>query len=98
MENDYYLQFINEECKKDDSGSLSLNDFYNKFKTWFQESYYGTGMKCPSKNEVRTEMINKWGDCPTNKWYGWRLKRVEDEIEEGNAIKINKKELQIQSN
>jgi phage/plasmid-associated DNA primase len=88
-QNDYFLQFIKETLKKDQNGSISFNDFYAAFKLWYAETY---NMRVPNKNECKFEMQNKpgWGDLTSDgKWRGWRMRVLQDDIEEGKAKAID---------
>ena len=86
-ENDYYLQFASDVLKRDPNSRISFNDFYTAFKAWYREAF---GLNAPPKNEVRMEMINKWGNLHADGcWSGYRVKRLEDQIEEGEAAVVD---------
>ena len=71
---------------RDAKSTITFNDFYTHFKTWFMDNF--AGMKLPMKNEVRTDMVNKWGDLVDGKWIGWRPRKMEDDILAGNVAVV----------
>ena len=75
-ENDFCLQFIKESMTRDLDAEITLSDFYLAFKAWYSDLYNTT--KTPNKNDVRTQMIKKWGNLINNKWIGWRPKLIEE--------------------
>jgi P4 family phage/plasmid primase-like protien len=86
-QNDVYLQFIDEVLYKEQGASISLNDFYSEFVNWFRESF--STNKVVSKNDLRAKMVHKWGNLVNNRWSGWRVRRVEDDINEGLQNVVN---------
>ena len=83
IQNDPYLQFINEMMKRDDKATIGLIDFYNAYKSWYTESIGG---KVPNRNQVKIDMVAKWGNTnAANKWIGWRMRKMEDDIAEGKT-------------
>jgi P4 family phage/plasmid primase-like protien len=78
--NDHFLQFINEMLVDDAAATISLNDFYAAFKTWYHENY--TGQKPIPKSELREDMEKKWGELGHGMvWTGRRLKTNEDMVD-----------------
>ena len=79
-------EFIEEQdkCKKDNTRWIRLSDMYPDFKNWWNESI--SNKKVPNKNELKDYLNNPkvWGKyiLPASKWYGFRFKTIEDEINE----------------
>jgi P4 family phage/plasmid primase-like protien len=91
-ENDTYRQFIEECIIEDSSKKLSLVELYSQFKEWFKESFPFHTL--PIKNEVE-EYFNKVWDEPTTgkKWSGYRIRTLQDDIEDGDAILLDDEDL-----
>ena len=83
--NDFFLQFISECCKQDKQSHVvvHLTELYASFKTWFASTY--TGIKCPGKNDLKTDLDKRWGTCLNGRYNGWRLRTIQDDEEEGRA-------------
>jgi P4 family phage/plasmid primase-like protien len=78
--NDFYLQFVNETIEKteDDDEGLTLVEIYAMFKEWYKENFPNN--KLPIKNELKEDMIKRFGQTNVNnKWTGIRRKE-EDRI------------------
>ena len=86
--NDIMLQFINEciKCDPRPSSNINLNDLFNSFKSWFSMTF--NGVKMPSKNDIKEDLLKRWGLMTFNKWIGYRLKTAEDDIDEGRTRKL----------
>ncbi len=84
--NDIYLQYISERIKEDNSSSsgVTLIDVYNDFRSWFSDTF--SGIKLPSRNELKEDLTKKWGPMRGNKWKYYRIKTARDEEDEGNII------------
>ena len=87
QDKDILLKFIRSCLKKDENASISLNDFYTNFCNWYREE---TGFKPMTKQDLKAKMEDKWDplDGTSNRWSGWRLKTLEDEIAEGTAAVV----------
>ena len=88
--NDIYLQFINEKTKEDRSGSnqgVGLAELYAEFKLWFQNSF--TNVKMPSKNDLKEDILKKWGPMTNNKWKYNRIRNLRDDEEEEKAVVLS---------
>jgi P4 family phage/plasmid primase-like protien len=78
--NDFYLQFVNETIERtdDDDEGLTLVEIYAMFKEWYKENFPNN--KLPIKNELKEDMIKRFGQTNVNnKWTGLRRKE-EDRI------------------
>jgi P4 family phage/plasmid primase-like protien len=87
--NDYVLQFINENVKQDfspENEGLSLSDIFNMYKEWFQNTY--TGIKCTvNKIELREDLGKRWGKQHLGRWKHYRFRTLlDDEEDEKVAI------------
>lgn len=97
--NDFYLQFCDEKiikvCKVDGckheknkcnhkNSVLLLNEVYQVFKGWYDDTYPSSRHNIPPKETAKGEFINKLGTLitPSNKWYGYRLRTKEDDDED----------------
>lgn len=88
---DFYSQFRDEILVEDNKGTITVTELYNAFKVWFKESL--PGQNIPIKNDVKDSMSDRIGNIINNKWTGWRIKTINDEIERGEAIVITKKDV-----
>ena len=78
--NDHYMAFVDEMLVVDAEATISLNDFYAAFKTWYHENH--TGQKPIPKSELREDMEKKWGELGRGTaWSGRRLKTNEDMVD-----------------
>jgi phage/plasmid-associated DNA primase len=81
--NDYFLQFINENIKTDyspDNPGLALTEIYNIFLEWFKSTY--TNSKSPNKIELREDLTRRWGNPIAGKWKTVRFRSLLDEEED----------------
>tara|TARA_Y100001972_G_C7648051_1_gene325748 strand:+ start:15 stop:1064 length:1050 start_codon:yes stop_codon:yes gene_type:complete len=88
---DTFRQYLDERIyeedikdKKDNTRWIRLSDIYPDFKSWWNESV--SNKKVPNKNELKDYLNNSkvWGkfSLPASKWYGFRFKTIEDEVNE----------------
>ena len=90
-QNDIYRQFI-EECIADDNDSiLSLTELYAHFKEWFREGW--ANMTLPIKNEVKEYFEKLWGEPRGARWAGYRIRTLEEDIADGEALLITEDDL-----
>jgi P4 family phage/plasmid primase-like protien len=81
LQNDEYLMYIKECLVKDPSGSITLNEFVEGFTTYCKENYDRCKYKRP---DINVELHRRFGDPPQRlRWYGLRLRTVDDDIKEG---------------
>lgn len=87
---DIYLEFINEQVEftTDKRNKINLTTFYSEFKVWFKEAH--TERKCPSRNEFKNNLEEKFGKM---KSYGWQYMKIKadkledsDSDDEGNVL------------
>ena len=87
--NDMFLQFVNEKIKKDQTPNcpgLTLQDAYAEFRLWFHDTF--SGIKLPSKNDLKEDLYKRFGIPRGIKWKDYRLKTMRDEEEEGSLITL----------
>ena len=91
-QNDIYRQFIEESIVVESSKFISLTELYSHFKDWFKDSL--PNQTLPIKNEVE-EYFSKLWDEPdkTKKWRGYRIRNLQDDIEDGEAIILDDDDL-----
>lgn len=90
-QNDIYRQFIEENIIEDDS-IISLTEIYATFKDWYKEGWPGTSI--PIKNDVQEYFEKTWGEpSKGNKWSGYRIRSLDDDIEKGNAFILAEEDL-----
>jgi len=92
-QNDIYRQFI-EECIIESEHYLSLVEINAQFKEWFKEGFPGHSV--PVKNELKDYFGKLWGEPePGIKWYGYRIRTIQDDIDEGKAVKLTEDDFVI---
>ena len=100
--NDVFLQFIDERIIEDfenEKALISVTELYTAFKTWFGDSYPNMHGRIPSKEDLKNEMIKKWGSMtPAHKFKGFRLRTPEDDEKEGLALIIRESDLVKENN
>jgi P4 family phage/plasmid primase-like protien len=79
--NDIYRQFVEEalvQVPSDNTVVLTITDLYNRFKSWFRESFPGTSL--PNKEEVKRHFHNIWRKNETShsSWTGYRVRNESD--------------------
>lgn len=95
---DTFKQYLDERIfeeenknKKDNTRWIRLSDMYPDFKNWWNESI--SNKKVPNKNELKDYLNNSkvWGkfSLPASKWYGFRFKTIEDEINDLDMDKLS---------
>jgi P4 family phage/plasmid primase-like protien len=90
-QNDIYRQFI-DECIVESKSHITLIQLYAQFREWFKMGFPGN--MCPVKNEVQEYFTKLWNEPDKGiKWYGYRVRTLEDDIETGEAIILEEKDL-----
>jgi phage/plasmid-associated DNA primase len=91
--NDIMLQFVSENIKQDPrvGNSLTLNDVFESFRPWFTSTFHG--IKMPSKNDLRDDLLRRWGPMSGSRWMGYRLRNSKDDVQEGRARVLNDNDL-----
>lgn len=90
-QNDIYRQFIEERIIEDQK-YLRIDELYDDFKVWYRGGNPGNAI--PIKNEVKDYFAKVW-DEPENgvRWYGYRIRNLDDDVKEGNAIILGDEDL-----
>lgn len=84
---DIYDQYVEERIVKDQNSKISITSLYADFKVWFKENVPNQGLSI--KNEVKEHFEKKWGDYEKGcKWKGYRLKRIQEEIDDGDVMEL----------
>ncbi len=90
--NDLYRQFIEEKIIEEKENSISISNLYNGFKRWFKDSM--PNHTVPVREEVKEYLITLWGSMEGGRsWVGYRLRKLEDDVKDGNCVMINKEDL-----
>ena len=83
-QNDIYRQFIDESIIESNT-TISLIELYNNFKEWYRQGF--PNHTIPVKNDIKEYFTKLWDEPgPGIKWYGYRIRTLEDDINEGNAL------------
>ena len=91
-ENDIYRQFIEECIAEDEDKILSLTELYTHFKDWFRDSLPHHNL--PIKNEVEEYFARIWDEPDKGKkWKGYRIRTLQDDIDNGDAIILGEDDL-----
>jgi P4 family phage/plasmid primase-like protien len=91
-ENDIYRQFEDECIIKDSGKKLSLNELNSQFKEWHKDAF--SSRTVPIKSEVEEYFIKSWDEPGKGKkWTGYRIRTLQDDIEDGDAIILNDDDL-----
>lgn len=91
-QNDIYRQFIEECICKDPTKSLSIVELYSQFKDWFRDSLPHHSI--PVKNDIAEYFSKIWGEPQKGKkWKGWKVRTLEDQIQDGTAIVMDDDDL-----
>ena len=91
-QNDIYRQFVDENIKEDDDSSISLLEMYSTFKEWFKEGFPNRPLSL--KNEVKKYFEKQWGEVGEGvKWKGYRLKTLQDDVANGDAVIFDDEDL-----
>ena len=90
-QNDNYRQFVDEMIAPSPQSYINLRDLYDLFKVWFKEGL--PGQQLPVKNEVKEHFIKLWGEPINNRWKGYKVKDLNEEVDEGTAVIVNEDEL-----
>ena len=90
--NDTYQQFIEECIDEMDNYAISITELYDTFKSWCKCSL--PGWNIPIKNDVKEHFSKLWG-APERKllWKGYKVRTLEDSIEQGKAILLTDNDL-----
>lgn len=91
-ENDIYRQFIEECIAEDKDKTLTLIELYAQFKDWFKDSLPSHTL--PIKNEVEEYFARIWDEPEKGKkWKGYRIRTLQDDIDNGDAIVLDDDDL-----
>ena len=84
-QNDIYRQFIEECITEEENTVITLTELYAQFRDWFKDSL--PGQTLPIKNEVEEYFTRLWDEPDRGKkWKGFRIRTLQDDIDNGDAI------------
>ena len=90
-QNDIYRQFIEESICESNGSQLHLSELYTNFKEWFKESF--PGQSIPVKNDIKEFFSKLWGDPTGLRWKDKKIKSLQDNLEDGDAIEFYDEEV-----
>lgn len=88
--NDVFRQFCGDRII-DGDGVVSPTELYTDFREWHRNSVPHASL--PSKLEVTEHFCTLWGNPRNNKWRGHRIRGLNDDIDEGDAVIMTENEL-----
>ena len=78
--------------KSDSDKYITLIELYSSFKDWYKEGF--PGRQIPNKNEISEYFTKIWGEPMIGmKWKGYRLKTLQDDIDNGDAVLLEDDDL-----
>jgi len=90
-QNDIYRQFI-DECVVEAEKYITLTELYEGFSNWYRTGYPKHTM--PIRNEVQEYFTKLWDEPQKGmKWYGYRIKTIDEEIENGDIIVLGENDI-----
>ena len=90
-QNDIYRQFVEERIVEDQK-YIRIDEMYDDFKLWYRGGFPGNTI--PVKNDVKDYFSKFWGEPePGVRWYGYRIRCIDDDVQEGTAIILNDEDL-----
>ena len=91
-QNDLYRQFIDECIIESALDSISITELYTQYKDWFKDNV--PKQSIPIKNDIEEYFSKLWGTpIRGKKWKGYRLRTIQDDIENGDAIILENDDL-----
>ena len=92
-QNDIYRQFIDESIIESNTSIISLIELYNNFKEWYRQGF--PNHTIPVKNDIKEYFTKLWDEPgPGIKWSGYRVRTLEDDIIDGNAIVLEEEDFE----
>lgn len=90
-QNDTYRQYVEEYIIEDSKYSISITELYNSFKEWYKDSLPHHSI--PIKNVIKDYFIKLWGEPIRNKWIGYKIRSIQDDIDDGNILMLEESDL-----
>ena len=91
-QNDFYRRFAEESIIEEQGHILSLLELYENFCSWFKLEGFRTSP--PLKDEVKEYFSSIWNEPNRhNKWKGYRMRTLKDDVDSGNAIILEEEDL-----
>ena len=91
QQNDFYRRFNEESIIEEPGRTLTLLELYENFCGWYKLE--GFRNSAPLKEEVKEYFSSMWGEPTSNKWKGYRIRTLKDDIDSGNAIVLDETDL-----
>ena len=90
-QNDIYRQFI-DECIVEADKYITLTELYEGFLSWYRMGY--PKHSAPIRNDIQEYFTKLWDEPEKGlKWYGYRIKTLDEEIENGDVIILGKNDI-----
>lgn len=91
---DIYAQFLSESITNvknqkgeiDEKAKLSIQEIYNEFKIWYRSAF--PDGKIPSRTDVRSDLISRWGPTTNNCWLGIKLLSNDTDPNHKNVVAL----------
>ena len=91
-QNDFYRRFMEESIIEEADAMLTLLELYENFCSWYKLE--GFRNSAPLKDEVKEYFEGVWGEPrPGNKWKGYRMRSLKDDIDSGEAVVLEDSDL-----
>lgn len=94
LQNDIYTQYIEERIMEEPGCKILIRELYEDVKEWYKYSFPSNPL--PLKNDVITYFSSHWKGGDKTGWKGYRLKTVDDELDDGSAVEIGIDELNLE--
>jgi phage/plasmid-associated DNA primase len=88
-QNDIYRQFIQEKVIEDDNSSINVDELNSAFRIWFKEGFPNQSSSLPDRDFLKEYFNTCWHNLERNKWQGYRIRTLEDDINDGEAIPMD---------
>ena len=82
---------VEEYIIEDSKYSISITELYNSFKEWYKDSLPHHSI--PIKNVIKDYFIKLWGEPIRNKWIGYKIRSIQDDIDDGNILMLEESDL-----
>lgn len=90
-QNDIYRQFI-DECIVEADKYITLIELYEGFLSWYRMGYPKHSI--PIRNDIQEYFTKLWDEPEKGlKWYGYRIKTLDEEIENGDIIVLGENDI-----
>lgn len=92
--NDVFLKFKTDRIRDEPDQAITPNSVYIDFGRWFSETFPSLSRECPDKDDLVEYLLQKLGPVDeNNRWNGYRLRTMRDDIIEKKAVVMTKENL-----